>query len=73
MNRRTPATPSKTVGTATILIASVLLTGIVLTAVGWSSGNRVLWYIGLMVTLVGVFTGIQRLVLHGGGPPMNHL
>lgn len=65
MNARTPATPSKTVSTAMISIASVCLVGIVLIAVGWSSGNRVLWYIGLMVTLVGVFTGIQRLVLRG--------
>lgn len=69
MTRRTPATPSKTVGTGTILIASVLLLGVVLIAVGRFTGNRVFWYAGLMFTLAGMFTEIQRLVLRSGPGP----
>jgi uncharacterized membrane protein HdeD (DUF308 family) len=44
-----------------IIIASVLLLGIVILAVGHFTGNRIALYAGVLVTLTGVFTGIQRL------------
>ena len=46
-------------------IASVLLLGIVLLTAGHSTGNRLELYAGAMITLAGVFTGIQRLVIQG--------
>jgi len=48
-----------------ISIASVLLLGIVVLAAGHFSGNRIALYAGVLVTLTGVFTGIQRLTAHG--------
>ena len=48
-----------------IIVASVLLLGIVVLAVGHFTGNRIAFYAGVLVTLAGVFTGIQRLMAHG--------
>jgi len=52
------------VGKGLIVVACVLLLGIVVLAVGHSSGNRIAFYAGVLVTLVGVLTGIQQLVVH---------
>jgi uncharacterized membrane protein HdeD (DUF308 family) len=48
-----------------ISIASVLLLGIVGLATGFFSGSKIAFYAGVLVTLTGVLTGIQRLVVHG--------
>jgi uncharacterized membrane protein HdeD (DUF308 family) len=48
-----------------ISIASVLLVGIVVLAAGHFSGNRIAFYAGVLVTLTGVFTGIQRIIVQG--------
>ena len=48
-----------------IWIASVLLLGIVVLAVGYFTGNRIAFYVGILVTLAGVFTGIQQIVVRG--------
>jgi len=49
-----------------IVIASVMLLGIVILAAGYFTGNRIAFYAGALVTLAGVFTGIQRLVVQRG-------
>jgi hypothetical protein len=48
------------------IISSVLLVGIIVLAAGHFTGSRIAFYAGLLVTLAGVLTGIQRLVIHGG-------
>jgi uncharacterized membrane protein HdeD (DUF308 family) len=48
-----------------ISIASVLLVGIVVLAAGHFSGNRIAFYAGVLVTLTGVVTGIQRIIVQG--------
>ena len=55
----------KPVDTGMIIIASVLLLGIVLLATGFFSGNKIAFYVGILITLAGVLTGIQRLIVHG--------
>jgi hypothetical protein len=52
------------VDTGLIWISVVLLVGILLVAAGHFTGNRLAFYAGTLVTLAGVFTGIQRLFLH---------
>ena len=49
-----------------ITVALVLLVGIVVLAAARISGNRVAFYAGMLVILIGVLTGIQRLIVHGG-------
>lgn len=51
------------VDTGLVWISAVLLVGILALAVGHFTGNRLAFYAGLLVTLAGVFTGIQRLLL----------
>ena len=46
-------------------MATVLLLGIVVLAAGHFSGNRILFFAGLLTTLAGVFTGIRELIAHG--------
>ena len=46
-------------------IAVVLLLGIIVLAVGFFRGNKIALYAGVLVTLTGVGTGIQRLIVHG--------
>jgi hypothetical protein len=48
-----------------IIIASVLLLDIVVLAAGHFTGNRIAFYAGVLVTLTGIFTGIQRLIVQG--------
>ncbi len=48
-----------------ISIASVLLLGIVVLAAGYFSGHRVPFYAGVLITLSGIITGIQRLIVQG--------
>ncbi len=45
-------------------MASVLLVGIVVLAAGHFSGNRLAFYAGVLVTLAGVLTGIQEVVVN---------
>jgi hypothetical protein len=52
-----------------IIIASVLLLGIVVLAAGCFTGGRIALYAGLLVTLAGVLTGVQRLVVHTADAP----
>lgn len=47
---------------ALITIALVLLAGIVVLALGHFTGNRIEFYTGLLVILVGVLTGIVRII-----------
>ena len=49
-----------------ISVATVLLVGIVVLAVGRYAGNRTAFYAGVLVILVGFFTGIQLLVVRSG-------
>jgi hypothetical protein len=48
-----------------IIIASVLLLGVVILAAGYFTGNRISFYAGVLVTLAGVLTGIQRVIAQG--------
>ena len=54
------------VDTGMIVIASVMLAGVVILAAGYFTGNRVALFAGGLVTLAGVFTGIQRLIIQRG-------
>jgi hypothetical protein len=49
-----------------ITVALVLLVGVVVLAAARISGNRVAFYAGMLVILIGVLTGIQRLIVRGG-------
>jgi uncharacterized membrane protein HdeD (DUF308 family) len=49
-----------------ISVAMVLLVGIVVLGVGHFMGNRIAFYVGVLVILMGVFTGIQLLVVRNG-------
>jgi hypothetical protein len=49
-----------------ITVAVVLLVGVVVLAAARVSGNRVAFYAGMLVILIGVLTGIQRIIVHGG-------
>lgn len=51
------------VGAALVWTTVVLLLGIVILAIGHYSDNRVAFYAGMFVTLAGVLTGIQQLLL----------
>ena len=53
-------------------LASVLLLGIVVLAAGHFSGNRIAFYVGVLVTLMGVSIGIQRLIVQGQSWRMKH-
>jgi hypothetical protein len=46
-------------------LASVLLVGIVVLAWGYALNSRLPFYAGLFTVLVGVFTGIRRLLAGG--------
>jgi hypothetical protein len=46
-----------------IAVAVVLLAGIVVVAAGWFGGNNTALYAGLLITLAGVLTGIQQLLV----------
>jgi len=54
------------VGASSVRIALVLLLGIIILGWGYSAGNRIGFYVGLLVTLAGVLTGIVRVVLPRG-------
>jgi hypothetical protein len=51
------------VGAGLIWTAAVLLVGIVVLAAGYYTGSRVAFYLGAVVTLAGVLSGIRLVVL----------
>jgi len=51
------------IGLGFIPMAMVLLAGIVVLAVGYTSGNRIALYAGVFITLGGVLTGFRQLVM----------
>ena len=61
---RAPGHTQKPVDKGMIIIALVLLLGIALLAIGFFSGNKIAFYVGILITLAGVLTGIQRLIVH---------
>jgi hypothetical protein len=54
------------VGAGLVWTAVVLLVGIAVLAAGYYMGSRVAFYIGAVVTLSGVLTGIRQVVLRDG-------
>lgn len=49
-----------------IVISLILLVGLVILGYGYYLENRVAFYLGLMVTVGGVLTGIIQLTQRGG-------
>ena len=63
-NMRASRHPRPQVGKGMIIIASVLLLGIVVLAVGYFKVNHITFYAGLLITLAGVLMGVQRLMMN---------
>jgi len=55
-----------------LIIASVLLLGIVVLAVGHFTGNRIAFYAGLLTTLAGVLSGVHRRIANDTSGPTRH-
>jgi hypothetical protein len=46
-----------------IFLAVVLLVGILLTAYGYYQESKIVLYLGLTITLIGVISGVFRIVV----------
>jgi uncharacterized membrane protein HdeD (DUF308 family) len=54
-----------TVSTTMVIIATVLLIGILLIFYSHNQNSHLTFYLGLIVTLAGVISGIFRIVIQG--------
>ena len=53
-----------TVEKAWIFLAAVLLVGILVIAYGYYEESKLVLYLGLTITLIGVISGVFRIVIH---------
>jgi len=58
---------SRLVGTYDLVLAAVLLIGIALITFGTFGPSRTILYVGLLIVLGGVISGVIRIVVRGGG------
>jgi hypothetical protein len=61
----TERSAAKKVGTAIVIIAIILLIGILLITYSYYQNNNLVLYLGLIITLGGVISGIYRIVILG--------
>ena len=52
------------VETSWIFLALILLVGILVIAYGYYQESKLMLYLGLTITLIGVISGVFRIVIH---------